>query len=219
MKLKCKNVVVHRGEREILRDVSFEVGRGQTVALRGANGSGKTTLLRTIAGFLKPTAGTIDLEGADPERSIGENCHFIGHKNGLKSNLSVFENLTFWARYFDSNCAHSLALSKVRSAAERFELTSLLDIPTRYLSAGQQRRSGLARLLVCNRPLWLLDEPTVSLDTHASDLFKKVVSEHASAGGLAMIATHTSLGLENVREFHVSNGVKTSPGTEESGTS
>ncbi len=184
---------VMRGSRLILRDVSFEIAGGEALTLSGPNGAGKTTLLRALAGFLPPLSGRIGVSGGVEDRSVGEQCHFVGHLNGIKPALSVAENLEFFANFLGGQAAMA------GRAAETLGLSDLEDIPAALLSAGQKRRLGLARLLCTERPVWLLDEPAVSLDTASLDILSAMVTAHLSAGGIVAAATHTPLGWPNAK--------------------
>ena len=179
MEIRIDNLAVARGGVTVLQGVSFRVMAGQALILRGPNGSGKTTLLRTLAGLQPPVAGTIDLP---PEAAA-----YGAHADGLKSTLTVRENLAFWAAIHGTDT--------VDSAMTGMDVASLAPRRASELSAGQKRRLGLARLLVTGRPVWLLDEPTVSLDAVSVTLFAGVVRQHLAGGGLAIIATHVDLGL------------------------
>ena len=178
--LKVTDLACARGGLNVLEGVSFEVAPGAALVLRGPNGSGKTTLLRTLAGLQPEVSGTIS--GAD------DTVAYAGHSDGLKGTLSVAENLLFWASLFGSG--------EIGAALDAFDLGDLVERPAQALSAGQKRRLGLARLLVTGRPVWVLDEPTVSLDVAAVGLFGRAVARHLEAGGLAVIATHIDLGIE-----------------------
>lgn len=203
MRLIVENLVVRRGNRIVIDALSFEASSGEAVLLTGPNGSGKTTLLRSIAGFLTPENGQVSLEGGPQEASPGEQSHYVGHANGIKSGLTAGENLRFWCDYLGGTADRAEKRNRIDDALERMHLLALEDIPAGYLSAGQKRRLGLARLLVSHRPLWLLDEPSVSLDTASVALLSAIVKEHVANGGLAIAATHLPLGLENPRELRL----------------
>ncbi len=198
LQLNAENLLIERGARPVVEDLSFTVKSGEALVLTGPNGAGKTTLLRAIAGFLKPSKGTIVLTGGDSEKAIVEHCHNVGHANALKSALSVFENVAFWASFLGGDTG---AAARTERALQRFGLRDLAEFPAGYLSAGQKRRLGLARLLAAERPIWLLDEPTVSLDTASTKLLSDAVNAHTSKGGIAIAATHLPLGLERAREL------------------
>lgn len=199
MKLTIENLSVKRGLRTIISDLSFHIKDHEGLLLTGPNGSGKTTLLRSLAGFIEPSKGSICLEGGLPEAEVGEQCHYIGHKNGIKHGFTVSENLNFWLKYL----GESNSMNDKEKALEIFELTNLVDIPAGMLSAGQKRRLGLARLVMIKRPVWLLDEPSVSLDAHSVTILAKVVEDHIRGGGIAMAATHIPLGLEFKRNLQL----------------
>ncbi|WP_112309012.1 heme ABC exporter ATP-binding protein CcmA [Pseudogemmobacter bohemicus] len=182
MELRVGNLAVSRGGLVVLEGVGFTLHPGRALVLRGANGIGKTTLLRTIAGLQPAVCGEIS---AAPECLA-----YASHADGLKAALSARANLSFWASVFGTG------RDAAGAALERMELTGLQDRLAAQLSAGQKRRLGLARLLVTGRPVWLLDEPTVSLDQAAVALFAGVVRAHLAAGGSALIATHIDLGLD-----------------------
>jgi heme exporter protein A len=177
--LRVRDLGVSRGGISILEGISLALAPGAALVLTGPNGIGKTTLLRTIAGLQPATAGTVDLPP--------EGLAYAGHADGLKATLTVAENLTFWARIFGQG--------RIASALDAMDIAALADRPAQNLSAGQKRRLGLARLLVTRRRLWLLDEPTVSLDTASVRLFAGAVRSHLAAGGAALMASHIDLGL------------------------
>jgi len=186
MTLRVDELAVARGGVPVLSGVSFEIAPGAALILRGPNGAGKTTLLRTIAGLQPALSGQMD--GAD------ETIAYAGHADGLKAMLSVAENLMFWAQVFGN--------SDIEPALAAYQLDPLRDRLAGTLSAGQKRRLGLARLMVTGRPIWVLDEPTVSLDADAVAMFAAAVTAHLGAGGMALIATHIDLGL-NADTFDV----------------
>lgn len=186
MLLAVHDLAVARGGVPVLEGVSFALGPGEALVLRGPNGSGKTTLLRTVAGLQPPLAGRVE---AAPDAIA-----YAAHADGLKATLTVVENLSFWARVFGTG--------DIAPALAAFDLRELADRPAGALSAGQKRRLGLARLLVTGRPVWALDEPTVSLDVASVALFAGAVRRHLGRGGAALIATHIDLGLD-ARVFDV----------------
>lgn len=180
MELNVSNLAVARGGLPVLEGVSFVLSAGKALILRGPNGIGKTTLLRTIAGLQPPLCGEIGLDR--------EAMAYAAHADGIKATLSVEENLVFWASVFGTD--------KVQEALSGFALEPLRNRPAGALSAGQKRRLGLARLLVAGRPVWVLDEPTVSLDADAVAMFGAAIRAHLAGGGIALIATHIDLGLD-----------------------
>jgi len=179
--LSVRDVSVARGGVLVLERVSFEVAAGAALVLRGPNGIGKTTLLRCIAGLQPEAAGEIDMaEGI---------AAYASHADGIKAQLTVAENLAFWAE------VHGQALGE--EVFEAFDLAGLRDRAAGTLSAGQKRRTGLARLAVTGKALLLLDEPTVSLDRVSVGLFAAFLRDrHLAGGGAAVIATHIDLGLD-----------------------
>lgn len=177
--LSVTDLACARGGVPILQGVSFTLSPGEALVLRGPNGSGKTTLLRTLAGLQPPLSGTIDME---PEALA-----YGGHLDGVKGVMSVAENLAFWASVYGQN--------DIAPALAAFDLLGLEDRAAQNLSAGQRRRLGLARLMVTRRPIWALDEPTVSLDAASVTLFAQAVEDHLARGGAAILATHIDLGL------------------------
>lgn len=199
MALVAENLTLRRGERIILSGLSFRADAGEALLLTGPNGAGKSTLLRALAGLLPPANGRVGLieEGAEVRDVLAEHCHFFGHLNAVKSSLTVIENAEFWARYLGGPS------SGVTLALERFHLSDLGAIAAGYLSAGQRRRLGLSRLLLALRPVWLLDEPAVSLDTVSQGLLAGVVNEHLARGGIVVAATHQPLGFAPSRELQL----------------
>lgn len=187
IRLVGKNLVCERGGRRVFDNVSFTLDAGEGLLLTGPNGAGKSSLLRLIAGLLTPAGGAVVLEGLDRELPVGSYCHFIGHLDGVKTAMSVAENLEFWAGY--------LGGGDIEAALGGFDLGALRDLPAGYLSAGQKRRLALARLVLVRRPLWLLDEPTVSLDKASRQKLATALTAHLKTGGLAVASSHAGLGV------------------------
>lgn len=197
MKLAVDDLEVARGERTIIAGLSFTVAAGELILLTGSNGAGKTTLLRTIAGFLPAAAGTVTLDGGIADAELAEQCHWIGHDSALKPAFSATENLAFWARFLGGSP------DRVAEALAALDLEMLADVPAGAMSAGQRRRLALARLLVAERRLWLLDEPTSSLDAHSARIVDGLLARHIAAGGLAIVATHRPITVPGARELRL----------------
>ena len=182
--LTLADLAVTRGGMAVLEGVNVTVMAGRALILRGANGIGKTTLLRTIAGLQPALRGEVVVAQGGACDSIA----YAAHSDGLKTTLTTRENLAFWAATFGTDLVDvALDHMNLRALESRFAMN---------LSAGQKRRLGLARLLVTGRPIWVLDEPTVSLDAASVALFVQAVRAHLGRGGAAVLATHIDLGLE-----------------------
>ncbi|MEM6848637.1 MAG: heme ABC exporter ATP-binding protein CcmA [Pseudomonadota bacterium] len=180
---------VHRGDRWVLRNLSFSVAASEALVVRGPNGTGKSTLLRTLAGLTPARAGSATFGGETLDPS---HVHFVGHLNALKSAETVTANLTFWARWYETDTGES-----VDDALDSVGLLSLAELPAAVLSQGQQRRLALARLFLAPRPVWLLDEPTAGLDAASRERLAKAVAHHRAGGGIVVAATHEPLGIES----------------------
>ncbi|MEM0922647.1 MAG: heme ABC exporter ATP-binding protein CcmA [Pseudomonadota bacterium] len=200
MDLTIDTLSVRRGGRMVLRDVSFGLQAGQAAALRGPNGVGKSTLLRAIAGLVPVVSGILRLEGremaADPQ-AVQERIAYAGHLDAVKAPLSVRDNLTYWCGVYGR------AETAAEAVLARFGLAEIAGLQVAECSAGQKRRLGLARLSVIDRPLWLLDEPTVSLDREAVAVLTAMIRDYLAGGGMAVIATHVDLGLDGLKEWQL----------------
>ncbi|HKY18076.1 MAG TPA: heme ABC exporter ATP-binding protein CcmA [Rhizomicrobium sp.] len=191
--LTAEKLACARGDKKLFDGLNFRVTAGQALAVEGANGAGKTSLLRTIAGFLAPVSGRIKVKIAEREsddaEERGKAVGWLGHQDGLKPQLSVREQLGFFAQLYGHK-ADGAVLEQVGLARQA-------DLPCRYLSAGQRRRLALARLLISQRPLWLLDEPFAALDASGQALVGQLMARHCGQGGIIIAATHEPLGLGN----------------------
>ena len=199
MRLRAWDLAIERGGRRLFEGLSFEAEAGAALIVTGPNGAGKSSLLRALCGFLPIEAGGFSLDGGDAELTVGEQAHYLGHADALKSALTAGENLAFWAAMLGGEPTGAAALA----ALARVGLSHVVDFPTRALSAGQKRRVALARLLVARRPLWLLDEPTTALDAGSQSAFAAIMRAHLDAGGVLVAATHASLGLKNAKELRL----------------
>lgn len=196
MRLTAVDLVCHRGGREVFADVSFAVGGGEALIISGRNGAGKSSLLRMLVGLVRVAAGRLALEGGDPELSIAEQAHYLGHQDALKGSLSVAENLRFWAGFFGGT-------ADVAAPLDAVGLGGLAGLPAATLSAGQRRRLSIARLIAAPRPIWLLDEPTSTLDAAAQDRLAELMGAHLAGGGLILAASHGPTGLPGAQELRL----------------
>ena len=185
--LQARDIAAFQGERLVLRGVSLHVRPGGALLLLGANGSGKSTLLRVLAGLKRPDAGEVTWDGGT-ELPVA----YLGHLDAVKPGLTAAENLAFAAR--GGACGAALAA---------MDLAPLRDIPARFLSAGQKRRLALARLLLAPARVWLLDEPTLGLDTASIARLGGVLAGHRAAGGVVVVATHVDLPLPDAAEYRL----------------
>ncbi len=191
--LAAKQIACRRGRRLLFEGLSFSLDPGQSMLVTGPNGAGKTSLLRLIAGLLPLEAGRI--EGGDAELPLEERCHYVGHLNAIRSALSLRENLRFWSDFLGGDA------ERMDEGLELFGLDALGDLPAGLLSAGQKRKLGLLRLLAAPRAIWLLDEPSVSLDAASVQILARVIRRHLTEGGIAVVASHTPLKLTFTQEI------------------
>ncbi len=187
--LAADGLAVFRGERLVFADLSFSVPSGGALVLAGPNGSGKSTLLRLLAGLVRPAAGRLLWNAEDALADLalhGRRVAYLGHQDAVKPGLTAAENLRF---------AAAVSGRPVAGALAAVGLEALSGLPGRMLSAGQKRRLALARLVLSDAPLWLLDEPTLGLDAVSVERFGGLLAAHRAAGGIVVAATHVPLPL------------------------
>lgn len=200
--LEATNLACVRGARRLFSGLSFSLAPGSFLQITGSNGSGKTSLLRIICGLMSPENGEVRWEGANIRLLAEEYStafHYLGHRSGIKEELSSVENLRISAGLAGSE----LTREQARQGLARVGLGGRENLPTRFLSEGQRRRSALARLIACNRKLWLLDEVLASLDVAAVKLVESLIEEHLGGGGMAIVATHQQLHISANRFQHL----------------
>jgi heme exporter protein A len=197
MRLSASDLACRRGGRDVFAGVGFSVTAGQALAITGRNGAGKSSLLRMTAGLLRLASGHLALEGGDPELTIGEQAHYLGHQDALKPSLSVGENLRFWTSFFGAR------LADVGATLAAVGLDALADLPAAYLSAGQRRRLSIVRLLAVKRPIWLLDEPASTLDAAAQRRLTELMRAHLAGGGIILAAAHGAIELDGAQELRL----------------
>jgi heme exporter protein A len=192
--LQAEDVAAFRGERLVLRNLSFSVDAGAALLVVGANGAGKSTLLRVLAGLIRPAAGRVLWRGETMSGEVDTRIAYVGHQDAVKPGLTVAENLRFAARVGGGAVADGLAALGIEELAE---------LPARMLSAGQRRRLALARLAVAAAPVWLLDEPTLGLDTRSVERVGALLAAHRERGGVVVAATHLPLPLPGAAELQL----------------
>ncbi len=195
LRIEARGLCCERGGRLVFAGLDFSVSAGEAMVVTGPNGAGKSSLLRTITGLVGHAAGTLELFGGDPELPIGAQCHYFGHENALKSQLTVTENLEFWLHFYGDTGR------SVIDALELVDLDTLGHLPAAVLSAGQRRRLALARLLVSHRPVWLLDEPTAALDAASEARLGELMAAHLLGDGLIIAVTHGALPLAQTKSL------------------
>lgn len=186
--LEVRGVSVERGERQLFSPQSFTLGCGEIVHLTGQNGSGKTSLLRVIAGLTEAAVGEVLFNGntISAQRQAYAACvGWSGHKDGLKADLSVRENLEF-----DMALRGGVDRARLEQAFAELSMAGFVDLPVRVLSAGQRRRASLARILLSNAPIWLLDEPLTNLDANGIESVTDMLARHIATGCSAIVAFH-----------------------------
>jgi heme exporter protein A len=190
-----------RDDRHLFSSLDFSLIPGQVLLLEGENGSGKTSLLRIICGFREPDSGVVTWRGETiPQPNYYAEMAYVGHLDGIKKELTVLENLQVALAMARSN-----QLSIIQALA-KVKLTGYEDTLVHALSAGQKRRLSLARLLITQTLLWILDEPFTSLDKQGIALFESLMAEHCRKGGMIVMTSHHDVNLYNVDLQHIRLG-------------
>ncbi len=193
IKLNAMNLTLFRGDRCLFKDLSFALNPGELMLLEGRNGSGKTSLLRAIAGLLELESGEIHWDGSpvDRERQVFQNSLvWMSHKVGFKGDLNLVENLQYESKLRPQSTAD------FDDTLKSLDLGKLRRLPMRSLSAGQQRRVALARMLMSSATLWMMDEPVSNLDREGRELAVRLLGKHLSDGGMAIVAVHQDINLD-----------------------
>jgi heme exporter protein A len=195
--LEVGNLACSRGDHRLFSGLSFSLQPRQLMQVQGPNGSGKTSLLRTLCGFIPPDEGEILWNGRNVKELGEDYCAellYIGHLNAIKDELNALENLQMSAGL----AGHTVTEQQAAAALKRMGLQRREHLPARVLSQGQKRRVALARLLISNAHLWILDEPLTALDVGAVSLMQELIGEHLSKGGMAIFTTHQPLQVAGV---------------------
>lgn len=206
-----RDLVCIRGERLVFSKLNFAMESGGCLTLIGHNGAGKSSLLRMMAGLLHAASGDMlwdDQVVSDDMDEHRERLHYVGHHDAIKPVLTVEENLKFWAGLRSDA---SEAQANFKEALDIFSIGHLIDVPGRFLSAGQKRRANLARIIASKSPLWLLDEPTTALDKESIKKLEDVIESHRANGGMVVLSTHSDMNIKdqqilNVSEFSAARG-------------
>ena len=191
--LNLKGISVEKNDVCILEDINLEIKQGDFLNIYGSNGAGKTTLLKLLSGLTEPPAGEIKFNNDD----FMDKVFILGHKNGIKLNLTVLENLQFISNDQD--------IKKIKSIIEKYELTSKMNILTKYLSHGQQKRVALMKAMINDYDIWLLDEPYSGLDQAGEEILDEILINHIKNSGAVVITNHKEIKKEkiNIKNYKI----------------
>ncbi len=202
--LSVQALACERGDKKLFDNLSFEVEAGHALHVHGPNGAGKTTLLRALCGLVAPAAGRICWDGEDIHdlrEDYFRKVSYFGHLNALKDELTGLENVVLGLGL----AGHAVEEAAVSEMLARLGVEICQDLPVKVLSQGQKKRVALARIMLAGTPLWILDEPFTALDVHAVDVLSRMIVEHVTNGGMAVLTTHQDVGLDlsQVRHIHL----------------
>jgi heme exporter protein A len=192
-KLTADDLTLFRGDRCLFEGLGFALNPGELLLLEGPNGCGKTSLLRAIAGLLELETGTVswnDVPLNKERQSFQNSLVWLSHKAGLKGDLTLVENLEHEASLRPQS---DLDFDDI---LKQLGLSRLKRLPLRSLSAGQQRRVALARMLMSSAQLWMMDEPLSNLDSDGCVLAKRLLEEHLANHGMAIVAAHQDVDID-----------------------
>ena len=200
-KLSGKDLCLLRGDRCLFQNLDFALTSGELLLVEGKNGCGKTSLLRAIAGLLEFESGQVDWNGQSvmsDHQGFRSDLVWLSHRVGFKGDLTLVENLSF------ETGLRATSAELLQPSIDRLGLTPLTGLPFRSLSAGQQRRVALARMLMARAPLWMMDEPFTNLDTGGQQLVRELIAEHLAGNGLCIVASHQDIQLDApIRKVHL----------------
>ena len=194
MMLSGIDLACQRGGRQLFQDVSLQIRAGEVLHLTGVNGAGKTTLLRILSGLTLPEHGRIEWHGESIDEirdTYYQQLLYLGHAHALHADLTASENLQHLM-----GLSQRLEMTNIHSALQTVGLGERIDVPAKYLSQGQKRRIGLARLILTNTKLWLLDEPFAALDVAAINWLNRQITQHCATGGMVILTSHQELIIE-----------------------
>ncbi len=190
--LEVKGLTISRNEQVLLESIDLSFTSGTITHLFGENGAGKTSLMRALAGLLNQDAGQVFWRGfktSHPEANFSNDLLFLAHNLAMKHELSIAENLQFYAALRGK----AVSLSEIKTVASELRIESLLERHFAELSAGQQHKVSLSRLVLENAKLWILDEPFVNLDSQTRDWLSHKMMDFAAKSGVVIFTSHQAI--------------------------
>lgn len=195
---KADNLSYDRDGYQVFSNVNFEIKPGTCLFVKGENGSGKSTLLRILSGYLPLQNGSVTIDGvniSDDHDFVAHKVEYVGHLNAIKKQMTASENLEFW----NSVCDTRVPVGLDMKSSDPLSIRSFKNRPVSFCSAGQVRRLALSRLNMSSKKIWLLDEPTTSLDENGIRDFIKMLETHCENDGLAVITTHRQIKMTKIK--------------------